>query len=552
MYKKRSMMAFVLVFAMLLFLVSCANNTGTTAGPTTTKGTTGTTTGTAADSYLNAEGLPITKDILTITTLYPRRPQHPENFDDMWFNKELTKRTNIKIQYELVEQSGFQEKKNLVLASGEYPDVFFDGISQNDEMNFGRQGIFISLTELIEKYSPNTLELYEKYPDVRKSLTYEDGSIYNMPCFNIVPRDQVWGPGSINVQWLENLGISMPKTLNEFYQALALFKTEDANKNGDPNDEIPLSYPMDGGGFMKTSILSALGVVGNYDTMIDGKYHFVPMLDEYKMYLEFMNKLYTEQLLDKDSFIMSREEYISKVQKMVVGVINTPGGYDYLPNDDDWMQYNALAMMTSDTNNSLIWPGNLRHTRSWGNLVITNKCEYPEAVVRLVDYFYTDEGTLMVRAGPEAGTFDGEGGWKLVEENGKTVSKITWGNFDSFFMFRVFHAPMNMPYVSGDYMNFVMISGDYKNVWRSDQIVNSGRLEVAKIPYPEVALTAEEQEAMTIFVDVENYVKQMEAKFITGEAKITEWNNYIDTLNKMGIQDIIKIKQTAYDRWNAN
>jgi putative aldouronate transport system substrate-binding protein len=181
---------------------------------------------------------------------------------------------------------------------------------------------------------------------------------------------------------------------------------------------------------------------------------------------------------------------------------------------------------------------------------MTNKCKYPEAMVRMIDYFYSDEGTLMVRAGPEAGTWDGEGGWKIVEENGKKKSVISWGKFDSFYLFRLYNAPLNMPYSSNDYMNFVMISGDYKNSWQSDNVINSGRIEVAKLAYPEVTFTTEEQQRMTIYVDIMNYVKQMETKFIIGEAPISSWDNYINTLKNMGIQDIIKIKQAAYDRWN--
>ena len=45
----------------------------------------------------------------------------------------------------------------------------------------------------------------------------------------------------INKRWMDNLGLQEPKSLDELYEVLKAFKEEDANGNGDPNDEIPLT-----------------------------------------------------------------------------------------------------------------------------------------------------------------------------------------------------------------------------------------------------------------------------------------------------------------------
>ena len=50
----------------------------------------------------------------------------------------------------------------------------------------------------------------------------------------------------INTQWLDNLGLEMPTTTEEFYQVMKAFKEQDANGNGDLNDEIPLSTVTSG------------------------------------------------------------------------------------------------------------------------------------------------------------------------------------------------------------------------------------------------------------------------------------------------------------------
>lgn len=77
-------------------------------------------------------------------------------------------------------------------------------------------------------------------------------------------------------------------------------------------------------------------------------------------------------------------------------------------------------------------------------------------------------------------------------------------------------------------------------------------MDFATIPYPEVIYSQEEQDALLVYVDIANYVKQMEAKFITGETPLTEWDNYVAAIENMGLADIVAAKQAAYDRWNSN
>ena len=44
----------------------------------------------------------------------------------------------------------------------------------------------------------------------------------------------------------------------------------------------------------------------------------------------------------------------------------------------------------------------------------------------------------------------------------------------------------------------------------------------------------------------------MEGKFITGVVDIeTGWDEYCETLEKMGVQEVIEVYQAAYDRFNA-
>ena len=104
-------------------------------------------------------------DPIHVSCMFPRQSGHPISLDDTWWAKELLKRANVVIDWTLVEKAGFQDKKNLVLASGDYPDIFMDGITKVDEQTYGPQGVFVNLAPLIEEYAPNTCELFKMYPE---------------------------------------------------------------------------------------------------------------------------------------------------------------------------------------------------------------------------------------------------------------------------------------------------------------------------------------------------------------------------------------------------
>lgn len=74
----------------------------------------------------------------------------------------------------------------------------------------------------------------------------------------------------------------------------------------------------------------------------------------------------------------------------------------------------------------------------------------------------------------------------------------------------------------------------------------------AKVPYPLVYLTPEEQEEVGGIrgADLDTYIEQMEAKFITGAEPMSNWDKYLKTMNDMGVDKLVEIYQDAYDRWN--
>ncbi|MEW9107465.1 MAG: ABC transporter substrate-binding protein, partial [Paenibacillus sp.] len=75
---------------------------------------------------------------------------------------------------------------------------------------------------------------------------------------------------------------------------------------------------------------------------------------------------------------------------------------------------------------------------------------------------------------------------------------------------------------------------------------------IAKIPFPSVYLSeADQQQVSSMRSDLDKYVEQMEAKFVTGQESLANWDKYVETLKKMGADKIVEIYQKAYDQWNT-
>lgn len=68
--------------------------------------------------------------------------------------------------------------------------------------------------------------------------------------------------------------------------------------------------------------------------------------------------------------------------------------------------------------------------------------------------------------------------------------------------------------------------------------------------WPTFTFTIEESERyQALHSDINTYMEEMQAKFISGQAPLSEWDNYVNTINRMGLEDYMEIHRAAYDRY---
>lgn len=334
-----------------------------------------------------------------------------ENLDVNKFSKHLEETLNIKFNWSTSPEAAFNDKKLLLLASGDYPAVILGaGMSKADQVKYGQQGAFIPLNDLIDQYAPNIKKAMEDVSYLKAGMVAPDGNIYALPkineCLHCTYYQRLW----INTEWLEALDLDMPTTTEEFYQVMKAFKEKDPNGNGKA-DEIPFTTSNnDWGGGVETFLMNAFIYNDGTGLMIkDGQVIFAPTQPEWKEGVKYLHKLFQEGLMDKAAFTQNVDavKQLANKPDVVVGSVGTANiGGVFEVNDDNNTRHKAYDVVPPLKGPEGVQLAGYTVGAGAGQFVITNKATKEEqiAAIRLADYLFSEEGTVHTTWG-----FEGEG-----------------------------------------------------------------------------------------------------------------------------------------------
>lgn len=252
----------------------------------------------------------------------------------------LEEQTGISVEVQSYAYEIAQEKYALALSSGDYADCIGGWcLSAKDVLNYGvDMGVFVPLEDYFEQYCPRISEILE-LEGVRETMTAPDGHIYSIPY--VIEAPEVDFNPYINKKWLENVGMEMPTTTEELREVLRAFKEQDANGNGDPNDEIPLSGSPDNLHLGYLAGYFGCSIDNNGFTMDGDQLVFGAASEAYKKGMEYLASLYAEGLIDPELFTQDSATWKSKGGQDLYGVCIMYGCGDIVQQDDvtvmpDW------------------------------------------------------------------------------------------------------------------------------------------------------------------------------------------------------------------------
>lgn len=498
------------------------------------------------DVDVNTTGFPIVDEPIELTFLTGKWEQNADPFEETLVWSTYEEETNVKVNFDLIPFGSLTERRNLIMASGDYPDALYSSrIGAADIADYGSQGVLIPLNDLIDEYAPNFKKLLDEIPDLRKGLTMPDGNIYSFPTFydpEFLPM-LIGKPLWIKETWLDQLDMDEPQTTDEFYEYLKAVKETDLNGNGEA-DEVPFLSP--GIGPVLDQFIGAWGFgtrgLGHRYVDVDpetDELRFFRTDPKYKEVLEYVNKLYSEELIDPRTFTTNDTELNAIGAEGNLGATFVPNPVTVL-GQEDYIGLGALEgprgdQLYTQIKTPLVWPG---------SFTITDKNEHPEATVRWMDHFFGDEGATFYFMGVEDVSYekDDNGNLQFIDEitnhpDGLTMDQaltdyVTWmgGSYPGYVQEEYFAGSETLP--------------------NSIEAGEKAAEHVIEEVWNNFNYTKEEaQFRQSKGSEIETYITEMEAQFITGRKPFSEWDAYVQEMEEMGIQDYLDVQSDAYERY---
>lgn len=502
-------------------------------------------------------------------TLFAQTDSNDGPWKDMYLIKKMEKMFNINLDITEISSSVWNEKVSVAFATDEYPDFFLNGLTGTDIQTYGAQGILLDLRDYVtEENTPNLYSLYQQYPIMEKASLSYDGHLYAIRGYDRTnTREYLKTRFFVNTQWIRNLGLEEPATLDEFYEVLKAFKEQDANGNGDPNDEIPMVGAYESDPYCLLTIpLTAYGYCLSFannsiyvDVDEDGKVFFVPTAEHFKDALAWMKKLYDEELLDPEYFTQSGDQVDAKQSEMIAGCFTDWAQWLDIADPEDYNQYDGITPLTSEFNDTPIWPAT--DFQSIGMLCITDKCKNVEKLLQIADWACTFDGYCTLLGGEEVGKMEGleDQGYTIERfdesygENALTLNYTRPESYESDTTWREAVISPGWGAIPVCRIDFTFVESSVTEQALSAALCDN-YVPYMKVGWPDsVKFTDDEWNSISLMVtDIESYLEQMVAKFITGEESLDNFDAFVKGLNDRGLEQYLELYQAAYDRFIAN
>lgn len=445
------------------------------------------------------------------------------------------------------------ETLSVYLASGNWEfDFILNGncITSVYINDYGVEGgMFADYTEYLE-YMPNLQKTFEKYPEALKVVKESNGAVYGLPLITeAATNTQV--RAYVRTDVLEAAGITEIKTTDDFYNALKTLKEKNGAAAWCPGG-------LNENNYFGVWLYSAFGpsVSADFEDDGTGAVVFNRTSEQYKHYLEFLNKLYEEELMHQE-YLTADAELRKALARSGEAAFLASEAHSLTEEDfaDGEIHLGVLEPLTSEYDSEKKVLAQL--PISMGGSFLNAESEYLVELCKVFDIMFAEEE--VVEGSGLYGHCFGYGfegvHWKYNDDN--TYEQILpEGYTESFATF--LSQEFSFSNTAG---LFTAYKGYITSTPGNNQLRQKGFVENV-LPYacdpsevfPSSFLkfTEEEQSVITNkYTDIKTYVDEMKSKFITGVEDIdTVWDKYCNDLKVMGIDEVLEVYQAAYDRWN--
>lgn len=481
--------------------------------------------------------------------------EYPEG-EDIVFNKFIKEKFGIKFQYDRIPRTDWETKTNTYFATGSEPDITIGG----KEPNYKAWGKDMYLAPIDVDKLPNWKALWgDKVDEVVALASNSDGNLYYLPTVRQEKTQMCW---LYREDTFKELGIDFPQTADEFYEACKKIKEKYPDKivissNGQKKSALTGFFQMF---WIPELILQSQSCI---DPVTGEFIPYAMTTDNAREMYKFINKLYAENLIDKQIMSIEKDTFYSRCAQN-----NAYLTYNYVYNVDT---FNKKTNVNGNTGN-WAWSGDMVTAypdkgtifkkdplySNWGPAFSRKLLDTPErydAVLKYYDWCASPEGQLFTTYGltdEEAAEYGAEGSYEMV--NGQPEVKEGW-----------YHEVTNS---KGDKIN--KIYGTLANTFikhpkmfqevRGNQIDKLWDAFMSHDNYYyfeefPMRYTDDEEDDKTDLETALNAKRdEYMARFFMGESDPNsdkDWNQYISDMKKVGLDKYIELQKTVYERTKA-
>ena len=447
--------------------------------------------------------------------------------------------TGVKLDFHLVGEENYGNSLQLLWASGDYCDLitnaerdYTSGVDSAVE-----QDILLDLVPYLEEHGPDYLRILDQHPDFRLDLTSSEGHIVSFSEYCEYYDNGV----VIRKDWLDQVGMETPKTMDEVAEVARVFRDELGIRNPVMwNSDLSAFFGWTAFGVAKPD-LSDLG----WQVLEDGKTVAPAVtLDGYKECLQWMHDAFEEKLCTDDFMNVLNIAYDDYIYGNEAGICYSSSnllagggaarsgqpGYDLRAIPDPMKEVgmeNRLEKTTGGVGASA--------------LAVSAQTEYPEECVEYMNWLYTDEGILVSNYGIEGDGF-------VYDENGKpqyTDVIMNPGDMPVFVATFLHTSLVGTPYYNTTERKIASFTTEAEreciDVWltgRTGENLYHGKLTMD-----------ESEEYNRTVSDIATAASEQSLRFVTGDRSLDEYDAFIEDLRAMGLDRLTEIKQAAYDRY---
>lgn len=529
MRKATRILAIMLSAVMLMGLLISCGESGNKQDKTGVVPQSGSSTEAAVDPDALPE-FPLAKPI----TINAMMTENAGVYKDVLAMEEFTKRTGIKIKFDLSPVNDYKEKQRVILASGNLPDAMClvaseASIIRDIAIEYGSQGMLVNFKDYMDKM-PNLQNWIEKFPKMKIGVEDKDGNLYAIA--SGTNSDAVYESLLINEIAFQKNDLPIPTTVDEFYDTLKKLK-----------EIYPESTPF----VIRWGLWHVMDPMSRmFSTLNDiyynedqKQYIYGPIEDNYKKSIQFLNKLYNDKLLDPEFTSLSDEQWSEKLlnekgfvtfdykheTRLLPDTIQTAG----VSQNKDNFKLVPIAPLINEGKQTKYW-GSEAINLGWG-MAINAKSKYVKELVKLMDWQLTDEYITLASWGIEGVSYNVVDGKKAFVDNLKTA-KNPDGTIELADVTNGYVGLFPMGDNSCD-----QIGGAY-DLYFSDEIIKYG-----SFPTPwELPFSRDDLEKKANFLTpAKTTTDEWTIRFIINDKSFDEWDDYVKKIKALGVDDILKM-----------